>query len=92
MFSVDRVNVTISWESSLWMVDEVTQLLSNKNLKETLGKNEVELSKLLEEFFLLYISQLEILVCLRLTTKVLLTKNSYLQRGIPFFSSRLNYL
>jgi len=45
------VNVTISWESFLWTVDEVTQLLSNKNLKETLGKNKLELSKLLEEFF-----------------------------------------
>jgi len=44
------VNITIFWESSLWMVDEVTQLLSNKNLKETLGKNKLELSKLLEEF------------------------------------------
>jgi len=30
-------------------VDEVTQLLSNENLKETLGKNKLELSKLLEE-------------------------------------------
>jgi len=45
------VNVTISWESFLWTVDEVTQLLSNKNLKETLDKNKLELSKLLEEFF-----------------------------------------
>ena len=39
LFSVDRVNVTIFWESSTWMVDEVTQLLSNKNLKEIWGKN-----------------------------------------------------
>ena len=31
------------------MVDEVTQLLSNKNLKESLGKNKLELSKLLKE-------------------------------------------
>ena len=31
------------------MVDEVTQLLSNKNLKEILGKNKLELSKLLEK-------------------------------------------
>jgi len=35
-------------------VDEVTQLLPNKNLNETLGKNKLELSKLLEEFTLLY--------------------------------------
>ena len=49
MFIVDWVNVKTSWESSLWTVDEVTQLLSNKNLKETLGKNKLELSKLLEE-------------------------------------------
>ena len=56
MFSVDRVNVMIFWEYSLWTVDEVTQLLPNKNLKETLGKNKLELSKLLEEFTLLYFS------------------------------------
>jgi len=46
---IDRVNVKTSWESSPWMVDEVTQLLSNKNLKETLGKNKLVRSKLLEE-------------------------------------------
>ena len=33
------------------MVGDVTQLLSNKNLKETLGKNQLELSKLLKKFF-----------------------------------------
>ena len=43
------MNIKTSWESSLWMVDEVTQLLSNKNLKETLGKNKLVCSKLLEE-------------------------------------------
>ena len=30
-------------------MDEVTQLLSNKNFKEILSKNKLELSKLLEE-------------------------------------------
>jgi len=43
------VNVKTSWESSLWMVDKVTQFLYNKNLKETLGKNKLERCKLLEE-------------------------------------------
>ena len=54
-FSVDRVNVKTSWESSFWMVDEVTQLLSNKNLKETLRKNKFERSKLLEEWNSLFL-------------------------------------
>ena len=54
-------------------MDEVTQLLPNKNLKENLGKNKLELSKLLEEFILLYFLAGD-LVFLRLTTKVLLTK------------------
>ena len=31
------------------MVDEVTQLLSNKSLKETVGKNKLVRIKLLEE-------------------------------------------
>ena len=31
------------------MVNEVTQLLSNKNLKETVSKNKLVRSKLLEE-------------------------------------------
>ena len=43
------MNVRTSWESSLWMVDEVTQLLSNKNLKEIVGKNKFVRSKLLEK-------------------------------------------
>ena len=30
LVSVDRVNVTISWETFLWTVDEVTQLLPNQ--------------------------------------------------------------
>ena len=40
---------------SLWMVDEVTQLLSAKDHKESVGKDELVRSKLLEElnsFFL----------------------------------------
>ena len=45
------MNVKTSWESSLWMVDEVTQLLSNKNLKETVGKNKLVRSKLLEKLY-----------------------------------------
>ena len=50
LFSVDRVNVTIFWETSLWTVDEVTQFLPNpKNIKETVGKNKLIRSKLLEE-------------------------------------------
>ena len=37
------------------MVNEVTQLLSNKNLKETLGKNKLLRSKLLEELNSLFL-------------------------------------
>ena len=37
------------------MVDEVTQLLSNKNLKETVGKNKLVRSKLLEELISLFL-------------------------------------
>ena len=55
MFSVDRVNVRTSWESSLWTMDEVTQLLSNENLKETIGKNKLVRSKLLEELNSLFL-------------------------------------
>ena len=58
------------------MVDEVTQLLSNKNLKEIVGKNKLVRSKLLEKLNSLSIFfWLEIVVFLRLTTKVLLTKD-----------------
>ena len=49
------MNVRTFWESSLSMVDEVAQLLSAKDLKETVGKDELVRSKLLEElnsFFL----------------------------------------
>jgi len=49
LFSVDRVNVRTSWESSLWIADGVTQLLSTKNLKEIVGKDKLVHSKLLEE-------------------------------------------
>ena len=49
LFSVDWVNVRTSWESSLWMVNEVTQLLSTKDLKEIVGKNKLVRSKLLEK-------------------------------------------
>ena len=37
------------------MVNEVTQLLSNKNLKETVGKNKLVRSKLLEELNSLFL-------------------------------------
>jgi len=37
------------------MVDEVTQLLSNKSLKETIGKNKHVRSKLLEELNSLFL-------------------------------------
>ena len=43
------MNVKTSWESFLWTVDEVTQVLSNENLKETVGKNKLVRIKLLEE-------------------------------------------
>ena len=49
MFFVDRVNVKTSWESSLWIADGVTQLLSTRNLKEIVGKDKLVRSKLLEE-------------------------------------------
>ena len=73
MFFIDRVNVR-TWEFSLWIVDEVTQLLSAKNLKESVDKDELVRNKLLEELNSLSF-QLEILVFLRYTTEVLLTKN-----------------
>ena len=37
------------------MVNEVTQLLSNKNLKETVGKNKLVRSKSLEELNSLFL-------------------------------------
>ena len=37
------------------MVDEVTQLLSNKNLKETIGKNKLVRINLLEELNSLFL-------------------------------------
>ena len=49
------MNVKTSWESSLWMVDEVTQFLSTKDLKEIVGKNELVCSKLLEELNSLFL-------------------------------------
>ena len=49
------MNVRTSWESSLWIVDEVTQLLSTKDLKEIVGKNELVRSKLLEEYNSLFL-------------------------------------
>ena len=74
MFFIDRVNVKTFWEPSLWMVDEVTQLMSTKNLKEIVGKNELVRSRLLEEYKTLSF-QLKVLMLLRLTIEVLLTKN-----------------
>ena len=68
------MNVKTSWESSLWMVDEVTQLLSNKNLKETIGKNKLVRSKLLEELNSLFLLDRD-LCPVRLTIEVLLTKD-----------------
>jgi len=57
------VNVTISSESSLWIADELAHLLSNKNLKETLDKNKLVRSKLLEELSALFcLSQLGTLI------------------------------
>ena len=51
-------------------MNEVTQLLSTKNLKEIVGKNELVRSKLLEELNSLSF-QLEVLELLQLTTEVL---------------------
>ena len=55
MFFVDRVNVMTSWESSLWIADGVTQLLSTKNLKEIVDKDKLVRSKLLEELNSLFL-------------------------------------
>ena len=88
LFFVDRVNVRTSWESSLWIVDEVTQLLSTKNLKETIGKNKLELSKFVRRVELSFSFQLEILVLLRLTTEVLF----YQEFFRPLFHSKLGNL
>ena len=82
------MNVTIFWESSLWIVDEVT-LLSNKNLKETLDKNKLELSKLLEEFTLLYFSAGD--SGLSKAYNQSSSDQKFLPQNLPF-SSRLNYL
>ena len=70
MFSVDRVNVRTSWESSLWIADGVTQLLSTRNLKEIVGKDKLVRSKLLEELTLSFFS-VEVLMLLQLTTEIL---------------------
>ena len=86
MFFVDRVNGKTSWESSLWIVDEVTQFLSNKNLKEIVGKNKLVrrlLKKLKSLFFLA-----RDLGPSTLTTEVLLTKDF----SQPLFYSKLGYL
>ena len=44
-----------SWESSLWIADGVTQLLSTRNLKEIVGKDKLVRSKLLEELNSLFL-------------------------------------
>ena len=49
MFFVDRVNVTIFWEYSLWNMDGLAQLLSKKISKKIEAKNKLVLSKLLEQ-------------------------------------------
>ena len=49
LISVDQVNVRTSWESSLWIADGVTQLLSTRNFKKIVGKDKLVCSKLLEE-------------------------------------------
>ena len=83
---VDRVNVNTSWESSLWTVDEVTQLLSNKNLKETAGKNKLVCNKLLEELNSLF------LLAGDLGPSTAYNRSSSDQIFRPLFHSKLGYL
>ena len=69
------------------MVDEVTQLLSNKNLKETLDKNKLQLSKLLEELNSLF------LLAGDLNPSTAYNQSSSDQRFFrPLFYSKLGYL
>ena len=64
------MNVKTSWESSLWIADGVTQLLSTKNLKEIVGKDKLVRSKLLEELNSLFLFSGG-LVLLQLATEIL---------------------
>ena len=68
------------------MMDEVTQLLSNKNLKETLGKNKLELNKLLEEFYSF------VFLSWRFWSLSGYNQNSSDQNFRPLFNSKLSYL
>ena len=69
------------------MVNEVTQLLSNKNLKETLGKNKLVRSKLLEELNSLF------LLVRDLGPSTAYDRGSSNQKiSRPLFHSKLGYL
>jgi len=69
------------------MVDKVTQLLSNKNLKETVGKNKLVRSKLLEELNSLF------LLARDLGPSTAYNRSSFDQRFFrPLFHSKLGYL
>ena len=65
------MNVRTFWESSFWIVDEVTQLLSAKDLKESVGKDELAAQQVVRRVELSLSFQLKILVFLRLTSEVL---------------------
>ena len=78
LFFVDPVNVRAFWESSLQIMDGVTQLLSKQNLKETWVKTWTQQVDRRVELF--SIPQLKILIKL-------------LKFDLPLsFNSKLNYL
>jgi len=66
----------IFWEFSLWTVDEVTQLISNEKSQRDLGKNKLELCKLLKEFYSFVFLSWRFWSFLGLQPKILLTKTS----------------
>jgi len=72
------------------MVDEVTQLLSNKNLKETIGKNKLVRSKLLEELNSLFTFCWRSWPFYNLQPKFFWPDHFFAYR--PLFHSKLGYL
>ena len=73
---------------SLWIVDEVTQLLSTKNLKEIVGKNELVRNKLLEELNSLFLFSWKSWCFYGLQPKFFFLSRIFR----PFFYSKLGYL
>jgi len=68
------------------MMDEVPQLLSNKNLKEIIGKNKLVRSKLFEELNSLFFSVGD------LGVSMAYNRSSSDQKFLPLLYSKLGYL